>query len=107
VNVPEPRTQPTEINLSRAKQLEVHWADGHRSLIPLDQLRRACPCAACRASRDEHARSPLAVNRPVGKPGETVVVDQAELVGDCGLRIRWQDGHEAGICDFALIRLLG
>jgi DUF971 family protein len=103
----DPRTQPIELNLERAKRLEIRWADGHHSVIPLLQLRRACPCAACQATREEHEHNPLVVNPPVQNPQEMVTVDEAELVGNYALRIRWKDGHAAGIYDFELLRELG
>ncbi len=103
----DPKTQPIELNLEQAEHLEVRWADGHRSIIPLLELRRACPCAACRAIREGRECNPLAVNQPVPDPRETATVDEAELVGNYGLRIRWKDGHAAGIYDFALLRSLG
>lgn len=31
----------------------------------------------------------------------------AELVGHYAVRIRWQDGHDAGIYDYATLRRLG
>ena len=36
-----------------------------------------------------------------------VTVDEAELVGRYALRIRWKDGHDSGVYDFALLRSLG
>lgn len=60
----------------------VQWTDGHDSIFPLENLRRACPCEVCRgavegeippASQRLHALSPL---------GETSVF------------IAWADGHE-------------
>jgi ATP-binding protein involved in chromosome partitioning len=105
--VSSPQSQPIELNLKRSTHLEIQWADGHRSVIPVLQLRKACPCAACRAAREERERNPLAVSQPVRDPHDMVTVDRAELVGNYGLRIRWKDGHGAGIYDFGLLRSLG
>ena len=101
------RTQPVELNLERSRQLTIRWADGHQSVIPLRELRRACPCASCRAARDQQERDPLAVVQPVDSLEESLTVDSAELAGNYALRIRWKDGHDTGLYDFALLRSLG
>lgn len=102
----DPAVQPVELNLERSKQLSVRWADGHESVIPLSRLRRECPCASCRETRREHESNPLVVSLPVERPQDMVLADSAELVGHYALRIRWKDGHEAGIYDFGLLRRL-
>ncbi|MFQ5805810.1 MAG: DUF971 domain-containing protein [Phycisphaerae bacterium] len=105
--VPDPKTQPVELNLKRTEHLQIRWADGHESTIALLQLRKACPCATCRAAQEEHERNPLAVSQPVQNPQDMVIAERAELVGRYALRIRWKDGHDTGIYDFALLRALG
>jgi DUF971 family protein len=40
------------------KGLVVLWPDGHCSRFPWDALRRACPCAECRAQREEQQTAP-------------------------------------------------
>jgi len=105
--VSDPKNQPIEFNLDRTGQLKVRWADGYESVIPLAKLRKACPCAGCAAARSEREANPLVVIQPDVNPQAMVTVEHAELVGNYALRIRWQDGHEAGIYDFALLRALG
>jgi DUF971 family protein len=34
-------------------------------------------------------------------------IASAELVGNYAVRVRWADGHDTGIYDFALLRALG
>lgn len=102
----DPKTQPVELNLKRTKHLQIRWADGGETTIPLPRLRKACPCATCRATREEQQRNPLVVSQPVQNPHEMVIVDDAELVGNYAVRIRWRDGHDTGIYDFALLRAL-
>jgi DUF971 family protein len=102
------RVLPLALDLDRQRELRIQWADGHESTLPLPQLRRACPCAACRAAREERER---------GSGGLTVLPQQpeaaamaqaraAELVGNYALKITWADGHNTGIYDFALLRQL-
>lgn len=73
-------------------------------MIPLRELRRACPCASCRQAREELARNPLAV-LPTAQQSAAAL--GAELVGHYALRIHWEDGHDTGLYDFALLRTLG
>lgn len=101
------KTPPVELNLKRTEHLHIRWADGQESVIPLTQLRQACPCATCRAAREERDRKAPAAIRPAENQQDMVTADMAELVGNYGLRIRWKDGHEAGIYDFGLLRSLG
>jgi ATP-binding protein involved in chromosome partitioning len=105
--VSDSKTQPIEFDLERGIHLKVRWADGHESVIPLAQLRKACPCASCQLTRRERESNPLAVIQPVQNPQDLVTVEKAELIGNYALRICWKDGHDAGIYDFALLRSLG
>src|SRR4051794_5267460 len=33
-------------------ELAIKWQDGSESFVPLEKLRRHCPCAGCRGERD-------------------------------------------------------
>lgn len=75
------------------------WPEpGHIGRFEARALRLACACAAC---VDE------LTNRPLLDPA-TVPADVAplavELVGAYGIRIRWSDGHSAGIYTFERLR---
>jgi DUF971 family protein len=62
--------------------LGVQWGDGHDSILPHRNIRRACPCDACRAA-------------PAGE--RALEAEQPTLVDVLGGRsvfIRWADGHE-------------
>ena len=43
---PDPR-EPRDIHLVGRYAVGTTWADGHGSIYPFDQLRRACPCGTC------------------------------------------------------------
>ena len=102
--LPETELQPVEITLDRVKHLKMLWSDGSESTIALLQLRKACPCAGCREERAERAKNPLAVMPPEGNVLEMVTVAKAELVGNYALKITWNDGHDVGLYDYALLR---
>ncbi len=103
----EDEVRPTEINLNRHKELRITWSDGTTTRITLVALRKACPCATCRADREDREKNPLAVQPADVNEEDMVVVEDAELVGNYGLKIRWKDGHDTGIYDFGLLRELG
>jgi len=79
--------------------LEASFDDDVVCRVPLETLRRWCPCAACRGRRDQglEAWEP----RPGSAP---LSVTHAELSGAWGLSIRWNDGHDTGIFPWTSIR---
>lgn len=106
MTVTGPRFQPVHLDLQKARELRIQWADGVQTAIPLAALRVACPCATCRALREERQRNPLTVLPAPLNIADMTTVIQAELVGHYALRIHWKDGHDTGIFDFALLRSL-
>ena len=63
--------------------LGVAWGDRHDSILPLKNLRRACPCEECAAVSPE---APL--------PPDADRLTRPEILGDQSLYLRWADGHE-------------
>lgn len=83
-------------------ELAVKWDDGSESFIPLDNLRRACPCAGCKGETDilgnvyknpEHPLTPKAL--------ELVKIVR---VGGYAIQPVWADGHATGIYSFDYLR---
>lgn len=103
----ESAAYPLELDLDRRRELRIRWDDGGRSVISLVELRKACPCATCRAEREQQSANPLRVVPALANPDDQVVVQSAELAGNYALRITWQDGHATGIYSFPLLRSLG
>ena len=102
----DPAIQPVDIEVVRGKNLRIRWSDGGLSAIPLTQLRKSCPCAACGTERDQAEQRALPIVQDSAAQQAMVAVANAELVGRYALRITWRDGHDTGIYDFALLRSL-
>lgn len=88
-----------------AQRVTIDWADGRRSVFPLDGLRRACPCAQCRGGHHNMSASPdpSILDEPPRRQWTDV---RAEPVGRYGLRFTWDDGHNDGIYTWKRLRAL-
>jgi len=85
-------------------ELAIAWSDGLESYLPLEALRRKCPCAACAGEPD--------VTGHVIKPAQNLGAGSFELsgwqtVGGYAIQPRWGDGHDSGLFSYALLRSLG
>ncbi|MEI8310014.1 MAG: DUF971 domain-containing protein [Verrucomicrobiota bacterium] len=85
-------------------ELAVAWSDGLESYLPLEALRRKCPCAACAGEPD--------VTGLVIKPPQNLVKGSFELVGwqtvgGYAIQPRWGDGHNSGLYTYSFLRSLG
>ena len=103
----DPRTTPLKLDLKKDERLLIQWQDGRTSAYPIRYLRANCPCASCKAFREEQAAKP--------KTRLTVLADKnvsegplsavgAQLVGGYALRIDWSDQHNSGIYSFQYLR---
>lgn len=89
--------QPLDIQ-PIGNELAIKWEDGTESFIPLEQLRRACPCAGCKGEADilgnvykgpEQKLTPLAFQ-----------LRSLSRIGTYALQPTWADGHATGIYSF-------
>ncbi|MEZ4702048.1 MAG: DUF971 domain-containing protein [Rhodothermales bacterium] len=97
---------PRQIILNATEQtLQITWLDGHTSAYPLDGLRRACPCASCMGGHEAMGQVP---EREIFLLPSLMRWDNVRLepVGGYGLRIVWDDGHDAGIHTWERLRSL-
>lgn len=86
-------------------ELAIVWDDGSESYIPLERLRRSCPCAACGGERDVLGRQykgPTPTYRP-----ESFALTRFEAVGGYAINFAWADGHNSGIYPYHLLKKLG
>ncbi len=86
-------------------EIAIAWEDGAESYIPLEKLRRGCPCAACAGEQDvlgnQYKASPRAF-RP-----ESFQLLRFEPVGGYALQFQWADGHNTGIYSYPYLKKLG
>jgi len=84
-------------------ELALSWSDGLEQFLPLETLRRACPCAVCNGEPDVLGRGEAPARNY--KPG-SFELKGYEFVGGYGLSLQWADGHATGIYPYSLLRSL-
>ena len=97
------RFEPKNVQLI-GEELAIQWNDGTESYLPLELLRRACPCAACGGEPDvlgNVARPQVSYNK------KSFALAGFQIVGGYALQPRWGDGHKTGIYSFQYLRRLG
>src|SRR5689334_10739802 len=83
-------------------ELAIKWDDGSESFVPLEKLRRACPCAGCKGEVD--------VMGHVYKGPDTPLTPRAlkllrlDAVGTYAVQPVWADGHATGLYSFDYLR---
>ena len=83
------------------QELAISWDDGIEQYLPLELLRRACPCAVCCGEPDVMGRG----DSPARNYGAgSFELKGYEFVGGYALSIRWGDGHATGIYPYQLLR---
>ncbi len=85
-------------------ELAVKWDDGGENFIPLEKLRRNCPCADCKGETDILGN----VYKGSGRMLTTKAFELVRLVGVGGYAIQpvWADGHSTGIYSFDYLKRL-
>ena len=79
-------------------ELAIKWVDGGENFIPLENLRRACPCAGCKGEVDilgnlyKNPEKPFAPN--------SFALVKITTVGGYAIQPVWADGHNTGIYSF-------
>jgi len=83
-------------------ELAVKWSDGGESFIPLEKLRRACPCAGCKGETDILGN---VYKNPAAKfSGSAFRLKQIISVGGYAIQPVWADGHATGIFSFDCLK---
>ena len=83
-------------------ELAVKWSDGVESFIPLESLRRCCPCAGCRGETDILGNVYKNPDREL--PASAFQLVRLTTIGGYAIQPVWGDGHATGIYSFEYLR---
>jgi DUF971 family protein len=83
-------------------ELAIKWADGSESFMPLERLRRACPCAGCKGEIDILGNLYKNPEKPYAANAFKLV--KLASVGGYAIQPVWADGHNTGIFSFEYLR---
>ena len=86
-------------------ELALRWDDGAEHFIPLDILRRACPCAGCKGEQDIFGNLYKNPEQPL--TSESVRLVRLNYVGGYALQPVWGDNHSTGLFSYDYLRKLG
>ena len=89
-----PGMRPTDLQ-PIGSELAIRWADGRESFVPLETLRKFCPCAGCLGEKDIFGNVYKAPERPYG-PG-AFELRELRPVGGYAVQPVWADGHATGL----------
>ncbi len=87
--------------LADGRAVEIEWQDGSQSVLPLNALRAACPCALCKGHNPAESLNLTPEDFP------EIQLEDVELVGRYAYRFAWSDGHDKGIYEFSALRNMG
>lgn len=85
-------------------ELALKWDDGAESFIPLETLRRACPCAECKGEMDVMGNVYRGPEKSLR--AESFQLRRLGQVGGYALQPHWGDGHATGLYSFEMLREL-
>ncbi|TAL00395.1 MAG: DUF971 domain-containing protein [Verrucomicrobia bacterium] len=83
-------------------ELAIKWSDGVESFIPLERLRRHCPCAGCQGETDILGQ--LHKGPDVALSPEAFKLVRFVPVGGYAIQPFWADGHSSGLLSFDYLR---
>lgn len=93
--------RPADIQVI-GNELAVKWDDGRESFIPLEKLRRCCPCAGCQGETDILGN--VYKNPAVKLSASAFQLRKIVSVGGYAIQPVWADGHATGIYSFGYLR---
>jgi DUF971 family protein len=83
-------------------ELALRWDDGQENFIPLEKLRRSCPCAGCSGEVDILGNVYKNPTKPL--PPAAFELKRFVPVGGYAIQLFWADGHNSGIFAFDYLR---
>src|SRR5262245_15109294 len=84
------------------EQLAIKWEDGSENFVPLEKLRRNCPCAGCRGEVDIMGN--VYKNPPKPLRPESFQLSRLMTVGTYAVQPVWGDGHSSGLFSFDYLK---
>jgi DUF971 family protein len=93
---------PAQTIMFVGSDLVLVWPDGREDYIPLERLRRSCPCAMCKGERDILGNVYRGPQRPLTERSFQPVAHRR--VGGYALQIDWADGHNDGLYSWETLR---
>jgi DUF971 family protein len=84
-------------------ELAIVWLDGHETYLPLEALRRACPCAVCAGEPDVTGKI---IHPRVTITEKSFLLRTWKMIGGYALQLTWEDGHNSGLYPFAYLQTL-
>jgi DUF971 family protein len=94
--------RPTRLEVI-GTELAIAWSDGAETFLPLDLLRRSCPCASCSGEPDLLGN----ILKPAPSPAApSTALRSIRTVGGYAVQPVWADGHSSGIYSFEFLRAL-
>lgn len=84
-------------------EVAIVWSDGVETYLPLERLRRACPCAKCQGEPDATG---MVVRPQVTYGVSAFELERWDIVGGYALQLFWKDGHNTGIYSYDFLRRL-
>jgi len=84
------------------KELAIKWEDDQETFIPLETLRRRCPCASCHGETDIMGN--VYKGPDTALPPTAFQLQKIVTVGGYALQPFWADGHSTGLFSFETLR---
>ncbi len=83
-------------------ELAIKWNNGNESFIPLEKLRRCCPCASCQGEVDILGQLHKAEQKPLSPQAFDLV--RWVVVGTYAIQPTWGDSHNSGLYSFEYLK---
>ena len=93
--------RPVDIQVI-GNELAIRWDDNSECYIPLEKLRRACPCAGCKGEMDVMGNVYKGADTPLTE--NSARLSRISNVGGYAINPVWGDGHYTGIYSFDYLR---
>lgn len=96
--------KPTSVEQISDQVIAVKWSDEKQSILFADKVRKNCPCATCKDTKEEKDANPFKILK--SNPN-TVLFEGWEYVGNYALRFGFSDKHTTGIYTYEYLSQIG